>query len=387
MKFWDYLQTTPTHFRDNYANTGLVDVAIHPEFPLTMFTYGREAVHTNNWDAVIRKCRGIIFNTVTEEIIARPFEKFFNMGTADMPETDPNTWLCGVAEPEVWEKMDGFMCTMYSYYGKSYIASKGSFDSIHAKWATAQVNANWQWPLGYTPMFEGICSSIRIVVDYEKFEGLVLLALVNNETGEELNRTSLQVWAKKNGVTTPTIYDLSWKDARMASLDKTVENFEGYVLVWRRPGLTPFRLKVKYVDYLRLHRMVSGVSPKAIYNCLAGNEYKGDLDEWVNESNPWFSKFVSKWVRSLATRHDELRNKAIETFADAQSELKDFSLNNWDNPAAVRKAYAEFFNDCGDIKGILFAMYDGKDASAVAWKLTKPLIKDAYPMINTSVLR
>src|ERR1035438_6973979 len=236
VKIWDYLDITPTHFRDNYANTGLVDVAIHPEFPLTMFTYGREAVHTNNWDAVMRKCRGIIFDTVTEEIIARPFEKFFNMGTADMPETDPNTWLCGVAEPEVWEKMDGFMCTMYSYYGKSYIASKGSFDSIHAKWATAQVNANWQWPLGYTPMFEGICSSIRIVVDYEKFEGLVLLALVNNETGEELNRTSLQVWAKKNGVTTPTIYDLSWKDARMASLDKTVENFEGYVLVWWRAG-------------------------------------------------------------------------------------------------------------------------------------------------------
>jgi hypothetical protein len=214
VKIWDYLAITPSQFQTKYVETRLVDVAMHPEFPLEMLTYGREAVHTNNWDRVIRKCRGIIYSTETEDIISRPFEKFFNLGTAGMPETDPGTWdelfALAVGAPEVWEKMDGFLCTMYEYDGKQYIASKGSFDSVHAKWATAWYNnhpvhksGRYAWPAGYTPVFEGICSSIRIVVDYEKFEGLVLLALVNNETGEELNQKELQTWAYSNNLTTP----------------------------------------------------------------------------------------------------------------------------------------------------------------------------------------
>src|ERR1039458_5853170 len=83
---------TSEAFRTNYLETRLVDVATHDEFPLQMLTYGREAVHTNNWDVVIRKCRGIIFNIETGEIVARPFFKFFNLGTAGMPETNPSNW-------------------------------------------------------------------------------------------------------------------------------------------------------------------------------------------------------------------------------------------------------------------------------------------------------
>jgi RNA ligase len=188
MKIWDYLAVTPTQFQTDYVDTRLVDVAKHPQFPLQLLCYGREAVHTNNWDAVIRKCRGVIYNIETEEIIARPFEKFFNLGTAGMPETDPEDWHFdgnGIPDgcvPEVWEKMDGFLCTLYSYNGESYIASKGSFDSPHAKWATAWYRAHvtGHWPKGYTPMFEGITPNIRIVVDYGKREGLALLALITH---------------------------------------------------------------------------------------------------------------------------------------------------------------------------------------------------------------
>ena len=389
MKIWDYLEMTSEAFRTNYLETRLVDVATHDEFPLQMLTYGREAVHTNNWDVVIRKCRGIIFNIETGEIVARPFFKFFNLGTAGMPETNPSNWEFDgnttMGAPEVWEKMDGFLATMYEYKDRQYIASKGSFHSTHAKWATAwyRENVKGVWPEGYTPVFEGICSSLRIVVGYE-YEGLVLLALVNNETGEELNTESLQVWAKKNGVITPVRFHLDWKEARVKSMDPATKNVEGYVLVWRRPGQTPFRLKVKYVDYLRLHRMVSGVSAKAIYNCLAGNEYKSDLDEWCNESTPWFSKFVNKWVRALTLRHDELMGDATRIFAFTQEKLKQVSLDNWDKPAVVRKAYAEAFAQWPDVKGILFAMFDGKDATAVAWKLVKPMIKGSQPMLDVS---
>ena len=116
----------------------------HDTYPLRMLTYGRECVHgTDKWDGVTTKCRGVIYRTDTEEIIARPFEKFHNLYTASMPETDPSTWEPNenswwqTPTPEVWEKMDGFLATLYEWEGKQYIASKGSFDSPHAKSATA----------------------------------------------------------------------------------------------------------------------------------------------------------------------------------------------------------------------------------------------------------
>ena len=388
VKIWQYLGVTPSQFQTNYVETGLVDVACHPEFPLELLSYGREAVHTNNWDPVIRKCRGIIFNALTQEVVSRPFEKFFNLGSANMPETQPDSeefkrWWT-LKQPEVWEKMDGFLCTMYEYEGKQYIASKGSFNSSHAKWATAwyQKNVRGEWPKGYTPVFEGICSAIRIVVDYEDFEGLVLLALVKVETGEELNQSLLRDYAFVNGVETPHIYSLTWQGASKKSLDTEAENFEGYVLVWRREGQTPFRLKVKYVDYLRLHRMVSGVSAKAIYRGLSDPAYAGDLDEWCNESTPWFSKFVNKWVKALTTRYAELLARATTVY-DSTEGLR--LLNKgFVSLGEIRKLHAEEFKKYPEVKGILFAMLDGKDVSAVAWKLVKPLVKGSHPMIDAS---
>jgi RNA ligase len=399
MTIWTYLGITPTRFQTEYVETGLVDVAVHREFPLEMFTYGRDAVHENFWDDIVRKCRGVIYRTDTEEIIARPFEKFFNLGTSEMPETNPTTWAdfgtfaepWMLSSPEVWEKMDGFLATMYSWNGQAYLASKGSFDSPHAKWATAWFRSQPRVLTlipGYTPVFEGISSNFRIVVNYEGCERLVLLAMVNNETGEELDRISLNQLAEKNNWSTPAQYDMTWQKASMKSLDPEAVNIEGYVLVWRRPGQTPFRLKVKYVDYLRLHRMISHVSPKAIFNCLSGAEYKGDLNEWIDESTPWFSKYVAKWVRSLTARHDELLMKAMATYNEIR-EVNRIKVGQrpYANLGEERKAYALEFSKYPEIEGILFAMLDGKNEFERAWKLVKPMTKGCGPSVSQSLLR
>jgi RNA ligase len=354
-----------------------------------MYTYGREAVYGNIWDSVTRKCRGIVFNTETGDIVARPFEKFHNIFTAGMPETDPSTWTYSqgddvlFGEPEVWEKMDGFLATLYEWEGKQYIASKGSFDSPHAKWATGWVQARtlFQFPTGYTPVFEGISPNFRIVVDY-KFEGLVLLALVNNETGEELNTESLALWASANRVRTPTYFKITWEQAVEESNDDSKKNFEGYVLVWRRPWTTPFRLKVKYTDYCRLHKMIATVSPKAIFKCLAEGT-RDDLVEWTQDSLPWFNRFVTKWVRALTVRHEEYMAQALSAYTEAR-EVNRVKVGQrpYENRRAERKAYALEFARYPEIKGILFAMRDGKDSSAVAWKLVKPMIKNSHPMVD-----
>ena len=391
MNIYTYLDTTPENLQ-MYINEGLVDRAEHDDFPLSMLTYGRKATYDNVWDNITRRCRGLIFNRDTFEIVARPFEKFFNLGTAGMPETDPSTWgstqtdevLFG--KPTVWEKMDGFLATLYSYNGKSYIASKGSFHSPHAKWASAQIKETWQWPLGYTPVFEGICPDLRIVVDYKDFQGLILLALINNETGEELDPCDLHIYANKNGVEDPRQFPLTVDEARKKAFDVTVENFEGYVLTWYRAGTTPFRLKVKYIDYLRLHRMVSGVSAKAIFKCLAHypESYTGDLQDWLDNSTPWFADFVKKWKRALETRYEEIHVRVSKTYLElCQIAKEDVRIYDriW-----TRKEWAERFTASGnkDISGVLFGMLDGKDIEPIIWKLVRPMIKNSKPMIDVT---
>jgi hypothetical protein len=50
MKFNDYIGIGPEKFQSDYIDTGLVDVAHHDEFPLSLYSYGRKAVHEDVWD-------------------------------------------------------------------------------------------------------------------------------------------------------------------------------------------------------------------------------------------------------------------------------------------------------------------------------------------------
>src|SRR5229473_7790653 len=161
-----------------HIENGYVDEVSHDQFPLILYTYGRKTVADNLWDDVTTKTRGLIVNKDTGEIIARPFFKFFNYGEWEQCGDYPGR------EPDIlYEKMDGFLCTLDKWEGKEYIASKGSFDSPHAKWATATYttlrggDGRFMWPEGYTPIFEGITKNLRIVVDYGAREELVLIGL------------------------------------------------------------------------------------------------------------------------------------------------------------------------------------------------------------------
>jgi putative RNA ligase len=401
MNFWQYIGITRACFDADYLDKRLVNVQHHDTFPLDIYTYGRACVHENKWDNITRKCRGIIVNRNTGEIVARPFEKFFNLNTFGEPETDPTTWgmttlVCEapfgpqvpnwrITKPTVWEKVDGFLCTGYFWEGKWYCASKGSFASPHAKWATKQIQSLDMrvFAPGWTPIFEGICKSLRIVVDYKDFEGLVLTAHINNETGEETTPNVLKVLAKSVGVRTACQHDISWQDAHQRSYDGTVKNDEGFVLTWYRAGQTPFRLKVKYADYIRIHRMVTGTSPKRILEAIQSG-WTSELDGLLNESTPWFNRFVTKWKHVIEEDYNDIERMAEAAFSVYRGVLQTQYLSNGLWP--TRKDYAQLFTrpESKKVAAVLFAMLDGKDYKQVIWKMVKnsPLLKGGQPMVD-----
>jgi RNA ligase len=388
MNFFEYLGISKDEFQSKYLDTGLVQESLHDDFPLALYTYGRKTVADNAWDDVTRKTRGIIVNAYTYEIVARPFEKFFNLGTAGMPETELSAFD---KEPDyILEKLDGFLCTLYYWEGRPYIASKGSFHSMHAKWATKwyqdwSSNTPIVWPDGYTPVFEGITPNLRIVVDYKSREELVLLALINNETGEELDRATVQKWAAKNQIGAPLWYPLmTARAAAKLTLDPIHKNTEGYVFVWHREGKTPFRLKVKYQDYFRIHRLISGTSPRRVYEILSqdGGAWRSELDALLNDSNPWFNKYVSKWKIALEAKFDEIKHRAETSYAVMSKVLFEQAIQNSHLP--TRKDWALMITrpEFKEIAPVLFDLLDGKKPDQAIWKLVKPLIKNGKPMIE-----
>lgn len=384
MKLFDYLACTPETLED-YVAARKVDRAHHPEFPLALLCYGRKTVYDNLWDSVTTKCRGLIYNTETLEIVARPFEKFFNWGQT-YPDGDGvySKW----GEPEIYEKLDGFLCILYQYAGQDYIASKGSFTSPHAKWATAWLQKHYKhynlparpWPAGFTPVFEGITKNLRIVVDYGEAEELRLIGLVNNETGEESTKQSY-ICAGLTYLKAPQFYNCTMADA-LENANKDTKNFEGYVLVWRRPGQTPFRLKVKLLEYLRLHRFVTQVSPKRILEAME-NGWDSVLAEYVETSPIWFANYVKKWRNYIDTKFKELAARTDVEFEKARREL---AAPPFGQELPTRKQWAERFTTAEnkDISAALFATLDGNTAQtrAIIWKKVREEVKNGRPLVD-----
>jgi RNA ligase len=399
MNFYDYIGVTPYRFETEYVNLGFVQRQKHKQFPLDIYAYTRKTVHENLWDNVTSRCRGIVVHRETGEIIARPFEKFHNFGQSNISGTEPeNNPTLFTLQPTIWEKVDGFMCTLYRWDGQPYVASKGSFSSIHSKWATAwyRKNVKDKWPKGYTPVFEGIHPDLRIVVNYGTDEGLVLLAVINNETGEEVSPTRLTELAEENGVETPTLVDMTWQRAKEELGQTYSDGFgteEGYVLTWYRAGAPPERLKMKFYEYLRLHRMVTGTSPKRIWEYLSNGE-EDEVKEWLANSTPWFAEFVKKWTTALTEEYKDLETRAAIAYTNASAEMTKWIceemaiVGEFPNLAAVRKGYANRFMtpEHKKLAPVLFAMLDKKDTRPVLWRLTKHLIVNSKPMVDAHSL-
>lgn len=294
----------------------------HPSLPLAILNYSNECMFENYWSDAVQKCRGLIIEhkdftkglTGKEVVISRPFHKFFNLDYEGQPEYHranlPNV------EPTITEKMDGWFGILWQYNGQIGVASRGSFTSGGAVWATERVQkwikygANEEFPKGYTPIFEIISKEYRIVVDYP-FEGLVLLGCVNNETGEELPYDELRnIWAKIASYAKDTTRPwLRLVKAHSMSLlecesDKK-ENFEGYVLTYPRLGTYPIKVKVKLEEYRELHRVITNITPKAIRrrmeNPLADllkPHLPSDFREWVHTEGEFLLTSLNSHLES-----------------------------------------------------------------------------------------
>lgn len=363
---------------------GYVTVRLHPEFPsLVILSYSRKAVYDNFWDDITMKCRGLIVSIITSpdaEIVARPFEKFFNLNDPTAPDTFEDD--LPKTHPIVTEKLDGSLGILYSYKGYSGVASKGSFQSDHAEWATEWYRkhvVNPQWPEGYTVVFEMICQNVQEhIVHYDEKDHLVLLALINIETGEEADYNTLYHWAKINGLSVPKIYAKSLEQciADTVPVDAKYRNEEGYVLAWPRKGQTPLRVKVKFQDFLRLQKLMHGYGPKQILELMEQGGYDSVLS-LIENTPPRFQQFVESWAGYFLTERANFIREASYIYNDAVVRMT--QEHGKDVP---RKAYALEFTkpENKEYSALLFGFLDSNEEAMkkACYKKLRELAKDEY---------
>jgi RNA ligase len=317
---------------------GYINRRIHPEFPtLATAGYSDKCQFDNHWTAATRACRGIIYDTETLEVIARPFAKFFNYGQGD-DEYDLDAPILGA-----WDKFDGSLGIRYTRPdGRTAIATRGSFDSEQARHATALA---WEqgWPalpVGMTPLYEIIYPENRIVLDYGDRDELVFLGAVDIETGAYLP-----------GIDGP---------APAVSLRGVLslpprKNAEGWV-IWLNPWTA---VKLKQDDYVALHRIVTSLSVKEVWRQLRAGTFREFAEGLPDEFHGW----------AKATRDDLAREfvKLSDAAYAMLDRVKQYAADD-------RKSQALWLNaNAGkDVKGLVFSLLDGKDISESVWKAVEP---------------
>ena len=319
-----------------------LSVQKHPTEDVLIYNYTQKAQYDRYWTDETLMCRGLIVRP-DGTLVARPFVKFMNYEEHQGPLP---------LEPfKVTEKLDGSLGILYFVGNTPYLATRGSFTSEQAKRGTEILHTkydNFHFKDYCTYLFEIIFKGNRIIVDYGEMEDIVLLAVIHTDTGQEYDIHNMP-------------YEVTWpfpvakhydRVSDITSLRELEEaNKEGFVIRFQS-GL---RLKIKFAEYVRLHRLLTQINARVIWDLLRNNQPFDDLLERVPDE---FYTWVSK------TRHDLLAQYGL---IEAHCQMMAHSVQH----LPARKDQAALIVK-EQYSGVIFSMLDHKNYQEAIWKVLRP---------------
>jgi RNA ligase len=316
----------------------------HPDADLWIYNYTKRTQYEGHWTEETLVCRGLILDRAGE-VVARGFSKFFNYPSPEVPSLPAESSFV------VTEKIDGSLGILYYLDGQACIATRGNFTSEQAREGTAMIREyEIERVAGVTPLFEIVYPRNRIVVDYGDRRELTLLAAICNETGAD------KPLPRYSG---PVVPRHGHRDIdSLAAMEE--HNREGFVVAFES-GL---RVKIKFAEYARLHKIVTEINARMIWESMRDGD---DLDGLL----PGLPEEVSRWIVATRARIDA----AFE--AERQRALTVFQ----GRPATSdRKALARYFLATEDANSaVLFRMLDGKPFDDLIWKNIRPEAETPRP--------
>lgn len=336
------------------TDAGFVRVQHHPFLPLSIANYTEKAQYGRVWNPVTTACRGLIFDE-HGEVVARPFPKFFNYG-------DPQAGLLDMLDPAwVTDKLDGSLGIVYPTPQGAAVATRGSFNSEQALHATSVLRSRydgWSPPPGLTALFEIIYPTNRVVVDYGDADDLFLLAVLDIETGrDQLNIPQLFDWPG------PSTQVMPYPNLHTAIQAQPRRGVEGLVVAFQDGR----RVKIKQDDYVALHRIVTGLNARTVWEWLGEHKDLGELcADLPDEFHPWVGDVAGELVEAQCAILTDARSAHRGIVAHLDQAL---GVHGW-----TRRDYAHLASARGDLRPYLFLLLDDEQrrAEELAWKAVKP---------------
>ena len=338
MKLFEYINETEFN---EMVERNLINITYHPTVEgMRIICYTRECNSDKIWNDTTEKCRGLIVDK-NDDIIARPFKKFYNYEEYDDPSFIDN--LACDFKPEIYEKLDGSLGILYWIDDVPYIATKGSFTSDQALHATELLHTKYRhvWDKllrNKTYLFEIIYPGDLHVVTYKDVDDIFLLAVISTN-----NNFEYPIEIHKDIFPLTKKYYLSnWKECRNV-IDGN--NREGFVV-----KMGDFRVKMKYEEYWRLHYLKAGLSEKMIRQCLISGD-TAPIDEALSMFDEEHIIYYRSIMDKYTNKYAEIVDKCVEEYRD------DFE---------TKKEAAEYIMTC-TYPHVLFAMYNKKNYIPVVW--------------------
>lgn len=330
---------------DRYVAEGWLISQTHPTLPLTIYNYSQATQYEAKWDEVTLSCRGLVFDDNGDQV-SYPFKKFFNIEENKHTPTE---------HFEIYEKVDGSLITVFNYNGEWVVSSRGSFTSdqaIAAQKLFKQLMNLDRIDKRVTYLFELIAPWNRIVVDYGELEELILLGA--RAKYFEASHLDLYEVAKMLGCNLIRKFDFEdYKEIQKLNWANT----EGFIVRFSNGD----RCKIKFADYVKLHRVLTNCSSYDIWENL--KEFDKLPEEMLQDVPDEFYD----WVHGVEWKLRKNFNYVENLHMAHLSSILRYGLDR--KEFALRVQELEGVNH-----GLIFAMYNSKQdkVKQLIWKMIKP---------------
>lgn len=343
---------------------GYISKKKHPTLDLYVLNYTPQTQYQAVWNDATTQCRGLIING-EGEVVSRPFPKFHNMAEHSVSDVMFNGPYL------VFDKLDGSLGISYRTDDVYGIATRGSFTSDQAMYALdilTNAYPDWRPDPSLTYLWEIIYPANRIVVDYGDTEDLFLLCAIHTETGANIFDTD---WPGPTVRRIEVPEGAKPKDA-FAHLEADQPDglkSEGYVFFFPNGNK---RVKAKLEDYVRLHRLVFGLTNRKIWAHLKEGR---SIEELVQGAPDEIFDWINVTSGELITDKVSVQIEAEDQYADIVEAIAGHL------PERLRQSYChqhrrEFaaLASKSPHRAAIFALLDGKSIDDYCWDLVRPEI-------------
>jgi RNA ligase len=261
--------------------------------------------------------------------------------------------------------MDGSLGILFNYNGEWLLATRGSFTSDQAVKGLEILKSKYDLKR-FIPNVTYLCEIIypenRIVVNY----GEEMITFLGATTPEfELNWATAKSMFRASGI---DYEDVVWTsmDPLTEDLFKRYQNLnesgkEGFVIRFYPSG---YRVKIKFEEYVRLHKIMTNFSTRNIWETLANGE---DLMASLVDVPDEFHAKIKIYVDELSTQFKTIENEYKWIF---NTILQTLVIHN----VPKEKYRATFAQYALQYKhpSILFTMLDKRDCGKIIWDLIYP---------------